>query len=125
MFNGNFLDCKPGTLSSKLVRGKAIFCWRVGISESLEVRRTGGIATVLGNAFHERVAVCQPYLIPSTIVSSTINVHDYIKSNRNLNVKLIQPKTIIGTEPAPFMARFTARGSSAIQPNILKPDIAA
>lgn len=84
------------------------------------MQRAGGVATVLGNVFHERVVVCQPYLIPSTIVASAISVHNYIKSNHDLNVTLIQPKTIVGTEPAPFMARFTSRGPNAIQPNILK-----
>ncbi|KAL2484238.1 subtilase family protein [Forsythia ovata] len=119
--------CLPGTLSSKLVRGKAVFCRRGEVFQSLEVQRAGGIATVLGNRYDGRGVIGRPYLIPATVVyaDKRIDVYNYIESNQNPNVTLIQPKTTLGTKPAPFMAPFTSRGPNDIEPNILKPDITA
>ncbi|CAI9755188.1 unnamed protein product [Fraxinus pennsylvanica] len=119
--------CLPGTLSSNIVKGKAVFCRRGEVFQSLEVQRAGGIATVLGNRYDGRGVVSKPYLIPATVVfaDKRIDVYNYIESNQNPNVTLIQPKTVVGTKPAPFMAPFTSRGPNVIEPNILKPDITA
>ncbi|KAL2467365.1 subtilase family protein [Abeliophyllum distichum] len=118
--------CLRGTLSPALVRGKAVFC-RIGdIVQTLEVQRAGGVATVLGNPYQGRGVLGRPYLIPATVVYfNKIDIYNYIETNQNPNVTLIQPKTLIGTKPDPFMAPFTSRGPSAIEPNILKPDITA
>ncbi|CAI9787974.1 unnamed protein product [Fraxinus pennsylvanica] len=118
--------CLPGTLSPALVRGKAVFCWTGDLFQSLEVQRAGGIATVLGNSYQGQGVLGRPYLIPATVVySDKINIYNYIETNQNPNVTLIQPKTLIGSKPAPFMAPFTSRGPNFIEPNILKPDITA
>ncbi|KAL2484311.1 subtilase family protein [Forsythia ovata] len=118
--------CLRGTLSPALVRGKAVFCWRGGTFETLEVQRAGGVATVLGNTHEGRGVLGSPYLIPASVVYfNKSDIFNYIETNQNPNVTLIQPKTLIGTKPDPFMAPFTSRGPSAIEPNILKPDITA
>lgn len=85
------------------------------------MQRAGGIATVLGNSFQGQGVLGRPYLIPATVVySDKIDIYNYIETNQNPNVTLIQPKTVIGTKPAPFMAPFTSRGPNFIEPNILK-----
>ncbi|KAL2484312.1 subtilase family protein [Forsythia ovata] len=118
--------CLQGTLSPALVRGKVVFCWIGDTFETLEVQRAGGVATVLGNTYDGRGVLGSPYLIPATVVYfNKIDIFNYIETNQNPNVTLIQPKTLLGTKPNPFMAPFTSRGPSAIEPNILKPDITA
>ncbi|KAL2484115.1 Subtilisin-like protease SBT1.6 [Forsythia ovata] len=122
----SFRLCLRGTLSPALVRGKAVFCWSGDIFQTLEVQRAGGVATVLGNAYEGQGVGGSPYLIPATVVYfNKIEIFNYIETHQNPNVTLIQPKTLIGTKPDPFMAPFTSRGPSAIEPNILKPDITA
>ncbi|XP_011102273.1 subtilisin-like protease SBT5.6 [Sesamum indicum] len=119
--------CLNGTLSPRLVRGKAVFCWRGDTFQALEVQRAGGVATVLGNVFDGIGVIGRPYLIPGTVVPSnqTLGIYNYIATHLNPTATLTPAKTLIGTKPAPFMAAFTSRGPNFIEPNILKPDITA
>ncbi|XP_047945003.1 subtilisin-like protease SBT5.6 [Salvia hispanica] len=119
--------CMKGTLSPDLVSGKAVFCRNGATFETLEVARAGGAAAVLGNPYEGMGVIGRSYMIPSTtILSNEIQtVHNYTGSNKAATVTLTPIETISGTKPAPFMAPFTSRGPSRVEPNILKPDVTA
>ncbi|XP_042005610.1 subtilisin-like protease SBT5.6 [Salvia splendens] len=118
--------CMSGTLSPDLVRGKAVFCRSGATFETLEVARAGGAAAVLGNSYEGMGVIGQSFMIPTTtILSNEIPiVYNYTVSNKAATVTLKPVKTLSGTL-APFMAPFTSRGPSLVDPNILKPDVTA
>ncbi|KAK4710923.1 hypothetical protein R3W88_005436 [Solanum pinnatisectum] len=57
--------CLPGTLSRKLVRGKVVICINSDIQASMEVKRAGGVAAILGISFNEIQVI--PFLNPATV----------------------------------------------------------
>ncbi|XP_015065290.1 subtilisin-like protease SBT5.6 [Solanum pennellii] len=117
--------CLPGTLSRNLVRGKVVLCGNTGIQASMEVKRAGGVAAILGNPFNEIKVT--PYLDPTTVVFSysLATILTYIRTEKNPMATLVPGNTLIGTKPAPVMASFTSKGPNIVDPNILKPDITA
>ncbi|CAN4105711.1 unnamed protein product [Withania somnifera] len=102
--------CLPGTLSRNLVRGKVVLCRNRAIQASMEVKRAGGVAAILGNPFSEIQVT--PLLDPTTV-------------KKNPMATLLPGNTLIGTKPAPVMAPFSSKGPNVVDPNILKPDITA
>ncbi|KAK4710911.1 hypothetical protein R3W88_005424 [Solanum pinnatisectum] len=117
--------CLPGTLSRKLVRGKVVLCINSDIQASMEVKRAGGVAAILGNLFNEIQVM--PFLDPTTVVFSysLITIMTYIRTETYPMATLVPGNTLIGTKPAPVMASFTSKGPNVVDPNILKPDITA
>ncbi|KAM3284807.1 subtilisin-like protease SBT5.6 [Capsicum chacoense] len=117
--------CLPGTLSRNLVRGKVVLCRNSGMQASMEVKRAGGVAAILGNTFNEIQVT--PFLDPTTVVFSysLTTIQKYIQTEKNPMAALLPGNTLIGTKPAPVMARFTSKGPNRVDPNILKPDITA
>ncbi|VFQ94172.1 unnamed protein product [Cuscuta campestris] len=118
--------CMPNTLTPEKVKGKAVFCLKGYTDQSLEVKRAGGAAAVLG------FPVAQPLLgtmlLPATTVyypNTTDVILKYIKTDKKPVVKLIPGTTEFGTKPSPTMAYFSSLGPSNVEPNILKPDITA
>ncbi|MCD7466779.1 hypothetical protein HAX54_003796 [Datura stramonium] len=117
--------CLPGTLSRNLVRGKVVLCLNGGFQASMEVKRAGGVAAILGNTFNEITVT--PFLDPTTVAFSygLNTILTYIRSEKNPMATLLPGKTLIGTKPAPVMAPFSSKGPNIVDPNILKPDITA
>ncbi|KAF3642576.1 putative transcription factor GTE9-like [Capsicum annuum] len=117
--------CLPGTLSRNLVRGKVVLCRNSGMQASMEVKRAGGVAAILGNTFNEIQVT--PFLDPTTVVFSysLTTIQKYIETEKNPMATLLPGNTLIGTKPAPVMAPFTSKGPNRVDPNILKPDITA
>ncbi|KAM3361952.1 subtilisin-like protease SBT5.6 [Capsicum galapagoense] len=117
--------CLPGTLSRNLVRGKVVLCRNRGMQASMEVKRAGGVAAILGNTFNEIQVT--PFLDPTTVVFSysLTTIQKYIQTEKNPMATLLPGNTLIGTKPAPVMAPFTSKGPNRVDPNILKPDITA
>lgn len=111
-----------GTLSPELVKGKAVFCWRGDTFETLEVSRAGGVAVVLGNTYEGMGVLGRPYMIPATVLLSNEipTIYNYTESVKGATAALTPVKALLGTNPSPFMAAFTSRGPSAVEPNILK-----
>lgn len=92
------------------------------IHKALEVQAAGGVAVVLENEFAGIGVVGLQQLIPATVLLSDEKdrILNYTATNRAPTAVLIPPTTLLRTEPAPFMAPFTSRGPSAVDPNILK-----
>ncbi|KAH0717762.1 hypothetical protein KY285_013793 [Solanum tuberosum] len=117
--------CLPGTLSRKLVRGKVVLCINDVREASMEVKRAGGVAAILGNSFNEIQVI--PFLNPATVtfLDGLKTIVAYIRTEKNPMATLVPGNTMIGTKPAPVMAPFSSKGPNVVDPNILKPDITA
>ncbi|XP_049386208.1 subtilisin-like protease SBT5.6 [Solanum stenotomum] len=117
--------CLPGTLSRKLVRGKVVLCINSDIQASMEVKRAGGVAAILGNSFSEIQVT--PFLNPATVtfLDGLNTLLTYILTEKHPTATLVPGNTMIGTKPAPVMAPFSSKGPNVVDPNILKPDITA
>ncbi|WMV15720.1 hypothetical protein MTR67_009105 [Solanum verrucosum] len=117
--------CLPGTLSRNLVRGKVVLCRNSDIQASLEVKRAGGVAAILGNQFNQIQVI--PFLNPTTVtfLDGLNTLLTYILTEKHPTATLVPGNTKIGTNSAPVMAPFSSKGPNVVDPNILKPDITA
>uniref|UniRef100_A0A1S3ZCN9 Subtilisin-like protease SBT5.6 n=1 Tax=Nicotiana tabacum TaxID=4097 RepID=A0A1S3ZCN9_TOBAC len=117
--------CFPGTLSRNLVRGKVVVCRGSSMQASMEVKRAGGVAAILGTPFNEIQVT--PFLDSTTVAFSygLNTIRTYIQTEKNPMATLLPGQTLIGTKSAPVMAPFTSKGPNIVDPNILKPDITA
>ncbi|KAJ8545373.1 hypothetical protein K7X08_017956 [Anisodus acutangulus] len=117
--------CLPGTLSRNLVRGKVVLCRSHGVKAPMEVKRAGGVATILGTSFNE---IQVSSFLDSTTVAFSYGlntIQTYIQNEKIPMATLLPGNTLIGTKPAPVMAPFSSKGPNIVDPNILKPDITA
>lgn len=112
--------CFPGTLSRNLVRGKVVVCRGSSMQASMEVKRAGGVAAILGTPFNEIQVT--PFLDSTTVAFSygLNTIRTYIQTEKNPMATLLPGQTLIGTKPAPVMAPFTSKGPNIVDPNILK-----
>ncbi|XVF27829.1 hypothetical protein REPUB_Repub14bG0142900 [Reevesia pubescens] len=71
--------------------------------------------------------IADPHLLPATHINFTddATLFTYISSTKNPTAYITQVKTELNTKPASFMAYFSSRGPSLIEPSILNPDITA
>lgn len=124
-------QCLPGSLTPEKVKGKIVLCMRGSgfkLSKGMEVKRAGGVGLILGNSpANGNEYSYDAHYLPATAVlyDDAIKIHEYIKSTNNPTAIIKQARTVLHTQPAPFMANFTSRGPNALDPYILKPDITA
>lgn len=87
---------------------------------SMEVKRAGGVAAILGTPFNEIQVT--PFLDSTTVAFSygLNTIRTYIQTEKNPMATLLPGQTLIGTKPAPVMAPFTSKGPNIVDPNILK-----
>ncbi|XP_024156207.1 subtilisin-like protease SBT5.3 [Rosa chinensis] len=125
------LLCLNGTLDPKKVKGKILVCLRGqnGRTEKAVVAAlAGAVGMVLVNDEQSGDdLMADPYQLPATHLTYTDGkrVFEYLNSTKNPFGHVTPVKTVEGTKPAPFMASFSSRGPSSIEPSILKPDITA
>ncbi|KAH9289612.1 hypothetical protein KI387_033729 [Taxus chinensis] len=124
-------QCLPGSLNPEKVQGKMVFCLRgmnSRVEKSLEVKRAGGAAIILGNLPSSGAEISvDANVLPGTAVVSddATTILAYINSTINPVAHIDPAKTVLGIKPAPFMAAFSSRGPNVLDANILKPDITA
>eukprot|EP00253_Pinus_taeda_P000663 PITA_00663 len=124
-------QCLPGSLDSKKVKGKIVFCLRgngTRVGKGIEVKRAGGAAIILGNLPINGAEISvDAYVLPGTAVVSNdaATILAYITSTTKPRAHIVPAHTVLGTRPAPFMAAFSSRGPNLVNPDILKPDITA
>lgn len=89
----------------------------------MEVKRAGGIGFILGNskANGDELAA-DAHLLPATAVNygDALKILNYIESAKAPKAHIERAKTVLGAQPAPFMAAFSSRGPNTISPDILK-----
>ncbi|XP_030929604.1 subtilisin-like protease SBT5.4 [Quercus lobata] len=66
-----------------------------------------------------------PHVLPASHINYTDGqiIFAYLNRTKNPTASVTDVKTLLGVKPAPFMAAFSSRGPSNIEPTILKPDI--
>ncbi|XP_058114774.1 subtilisin-like protease SBT5.3 [Magnolia sinica] len=123
--------CMVGDLDPEKVKGKIVICLR-GINARVEkgeaVREAGGVGMILANDEESgNEILSDAHFLPATHITYTdgYQVYSYINSTKSPVAYITQPKTDLGTKPAPFMAAFSSQGPNPVTPEILKPDITA
>ncbi|XP_068639583.1 subtilisin-like protease SBT5.3 [Aristolochia californica] len=125
--------CLEDTLDKRKVRGKLVVCmteYGVEVESGEEVRRAGGagLVLVLGPSMDITAAA---HILPATVISREdgLTLLSYIRAmtiqNRTIRGNITRPVTVLGSNRAPVMARFSSRGPNIVTPEILKPDITA
>ncbi|XVE80618.1 hypothetical protein DITRI_Ditri14bG0153800 [Diplodiscus trichospermus] len=123
--------CQPGSLDPKKAKGKILACLRGGngrLDKGKQALLAGAAGMILANSEETgNEVIADPHLLPATHINFTdgATVFAYIKSTKNPTAYITPVNTELGTKPAPFMASFSSRGPSLIEPSILKPDITA
>ncbi|CAL0314618.1 unnamed protein product [Lupinus luteus] len=121
--------CTPGSLDSKLVRGKVVVCDR-GVNARVEkgvvVKKAGGVGMILANtAQNGEESVADRHVLPAVAVGEITGdkIREYVGSDPNPTVVLSFGGTVLNVKPAPVVAAFSSRGPNNLTPQILKPDV--
>ena len=121
--------CEDFALDPADVAGKIVFCdfnQSARTSQVLEVNRTGAIGAIISS---DSGSFLSPfvYFIPLVAVTPKDGdlVKDYIIKSENPVVDIKFLITVLGSKPAPQVARFSSRGPNNQAPMILKPDVLA
>ncbi|XP_010942942.1 subtilisin-like protease SBT5.4 [Elaeis guineensis] len=124
-------QCISGALDPAKVTGKIVICIR-GTNSRVEkgetVRQAGGTGMILANDESTgNEVLADAHVLPATHISYSdgVSLLSYIKSAKSPLGYITDPKTMLDTFPAPFMAAFSSRGPNTVTPGILKPDITA
>ncbi|KAL1313865.1 hypothetical protein HN51_040633 [Arachis hypogaea] len=121
---GNPISCDYGTLQKDKVQGKIVYCLGGMGNQDLIIKELGGAGTIIG--LDNRIDDSYNVVIPATFVEANTDGRDidlYINSTKDATAVI--HKTTSTKIPAPFVASFSSRGPQFINPNILKPDLAA
>ncbi|KAK7847090.1 subtilisin-like protease sbt5.4 [Quercus suber] len=123
------LLCYAGSLDPKKVKGKIVLCLRGEngrIEKGTECLRAGAVGMILANNVTDGNDLsADPHVLPASHINYTDGqiIFAYLSRTKNPTASVTDVKTLLGVKPAPFMAAFSSRGPSNIEPTILKPDI--
>ncbi|XP_030929596.1 subtilisin-like protease SBT5.4 [Quercus lobata] len=123
------LFCYAGSLDPIKVKGKIVLCLRgenARIEKGSECLRAGAVGMILANSeIDGNDLSADPHVLPASLIKYTDGqiIFGYLNSIKNPTASVTDVKTVLGVKPAPFMAAFSSRGPSKIEPTILKPDI--
>ncbi|XP_030929603.1 subtilisin-like protease SBT5.4 isoform X2 [Quercus lobata] len=137
--NGNYANtsttsallCFAGSLDPKKVKGKVVLCLRgenARVEKGNECLRVGAVGMILANnVTGGNDLSADPHVLPASHINYTDGqiIFAYLNRTKDPTASITEVKTLLGVEPAPFMAAFSSRGPSTIEPTILKPDITA
>ncbi|KAM5556548.1 cucumisin-like [Rosa sericea] len=121
--------CSPHSLEKEMVKGKIVLCDKGPTKDAIE----NGIGAIQGGAIGviltgEKIAEESPdaYPIPSTYVDfeENSNIYKYINQTGNPTATIWKSQEI-NDVLAPYVPYFSSRGPNPMNPNILKPDLAA
>ncbi|XP_050246017.1 subtilisin-like protease SBT5.4 [Quercus robur] len=123
------LVCYAGSLDPIKVKGKIVLCLRgenARIEKGTECLRAGAVGMILANSdIDGNDLSADPHVLPASHIKYTDGqiIFAYLNGTKNPTASVTDVKTVLGVKPAPFMAAFSSRGPSKIEPTILKPDI--
>ncbi|GMP38311.1 hypothetical protein CsSME_00009605 [Camellia sinensis var. sinensis] len=120
--------CDDYSLDPKDVAGKYVFCdfsksFGFNTFETNRAGAAGAIFSTNSAIFLPPSAFNNPYVAVIPEVGNSIK--DYLIKGKNTTVSIKFQLTVLGTKPAPIVARFSSRGPAHQSPWILKPDILA
>ncbi|KAF3975342.1 hypothetical protein CMV_001411 [Castanea mollissima] len=125
------LQCMPGTLDSRKVKGKILFCLRMNNERTVKGEQAalaGAVGMILANdELNGNDVLAETHLLPASHINFTDGKYAiaYINTTKNPMAYMTHPITQLGTKPAPKVAQFSSRGPNMIQQAILKPDVTA
>lgn len=123
--------CLDSSLNSTKARGKVLVCRHSGSSteskkaKSVVVKEAGGVGMILIDESDKDLAI--PFVIPAAIVGNQLGLKilSYINNTRKPLSRILSAQTVLGSQPAPRITAFSSKGPNALNPEILKPDVAA
>ncbi|KAG2719644.1 hypothetical protein I3760_03G275100 [Carya illinoinensis] len=130
-FHCNSLLCKNGTLDPRKVKGKILVCLRgqnARVDKGEQALLAGALGMVLANSeINGNEILADAHVLPASHINFTdgVAIFTYCNSTKSPKAYITRATTVLGTNPAPFMAAFSSKGPSTVVPEILKPDITA
>ncbi|KAL3525131.1 hypothetical protein ACH5RR_013503 [Cinchona calisaya] len=123
--------CLDSSLNRTKARGRVLVCQHSGsstqskLAKSVVVKEAGGLGMILIDESDKDVAI--PFVIPAAIVGKILGskILSYINHTRKPVSRILSAKTVLGSQPAPQIAAFSSKGPNELNPEILKPDVAA
>ncbi|KAG6663062.1 hypothetical protein I3843_03G262400 [Carya illinoinensis] len=125
------LLCKNGTLDPRKVKGKILVCLRgqnARVDKGEQALLAGALGMVLANSeINGNEILADAHVLPASHINFTdgVAIFTYCNSTKSPKAYITRATTVLGTNPAPFMAAFSSKGPSTVVPEILKPDITA
>ncbi|XP_057871600.2 subtilisin-like protease SBT1.5 [Cryptomeria japonica] len=123
--------CMEGSLDPKMVKGKIVVCDRGNnprVAKGAEVKRAGGVGMILANSESDGEGlVADAHVLPTSAVGAKEAelIRKYIATTKMPTGTIKFLGTVLGIQPAPVVASFSARGPNPETPEILKPDVIA
>ncbi|KAK9076171.1 hypothetical protein SSX86_004504 [Deinandra increscens subsp. villosa] len=122
--------CLESSLNYTKTRGKVLLCRHAErsseskVTKSQIVKAAGGVGMILVD---EDVDVAIPFMIPAAIVGRKVGkrILSYINNTRKPTSQIYASEAVIGSQHAPRVASFSSKGPNGLNPEILKPDVAA
>lgn len=93
------------------------------IEKGLQVKNAGGVGFILGNPPEQgNETVPDQHFLPATHVGAVdaIQIIEYIRRTKNPIALIKNPMTMLHSQPAPAIAKFSSRGPSTLDPYMLK-----
>ncbi|XXG52858.1 hypothetical protein AAC387_Pa03g1065 [Persea americana] len=116
-------NCSAHCLDEQLVKGKIVFCEKLGTGEGPLL--AGAVGQIVADG-KKNIDYSSIFALPSTRLDlgSGNKIKSYIETTKEPQAKILKAESIRDLK-APVVASFSSRGPNPISPSILKPDITA
>ncbi|KAL8233874.1 hypothetical protein R6Q59_019974 [Mikania micrantha] len=122
--------CLESSLNYTKTQGKVLLCRHAErsseskVAKSEIVKAAGAVGMIL---IDEDVDVAIPFVIPAAVVGRKLGkrILSYVNNTRNPTSQIYASEAVIGSQSAPRVASFSSKGPNGLNPEILKPDVAA
>ncbi|XP_016651054.1 PREDICTED: subtilisin-like protease SBT4.3 [Prunus mume] len=115
-------QCFHGAMNSYKVKGKIVFCERIG--DGAGILSADGVGAIMADSLFTDFAFSFPLSATVITTEDGQRVLDYIRSTENPVATILVGETDKDVM-APYIVSFSSRGPNPITPDILKPDLTA
>ncbi|CAL2259969.1 unnamed protein product [Prunus armeniaca] len=115
-------QCFHGAMNSYKVKGKIVFCERIG--DGAGILSADGVGAIMADSLFTDFAFSFPLSATVITTEDGQRVLDYIRSTENPVATILVGETDKDVM-APYIISFSSRGPNPITPDILKPDLTA